>query len=493
MKTCEQCNEAKELTEFNKNGTGYRKICKVCLYGTDTTGLYKCTKLRTNKSKPSCGLYKARDEFEEVSKGKYKSLCKVCDTYVTDIKLCNNCGDNKPTSEFDKYSDTKYLANCKQCAIDIREIYLLTVPDIIECNHCKCKLPKEFYKFKGDILNVNCRGCLGENEYIKKNCMCCKMPKFIHEYDMSLSDRKRICRDCRGVHIEGVNLLCSKCDYYEPLSSYLKGKKCEYCRAKERKVEGGYKCIHGNRKNRCNEGCNEIKICKVHGSGTGLWINCNDCKKIGYCEHDVRKRDCPLCPDATGRCPCGNRRRVCKTCKGACICKHGKIKYNCEECPGGCKNKCPCGIRKTFCMKHGGGGLCFHGKPRTFCNECSNQVCEHGIIKYSCKYCDPLRYIASQLRCKINIAICQGRYEYEPEHLGCNIDIFMSHIEEQFKEGMDWYNHGEWHIDHIVPIMYKDTTNEVLTESIIIERLHYINTQPLWAIDNIVKGNRFIG
>ena len=54
---------------------------------------------------------------------------------------------------------------------------------------------------------------------------------------------------------------------------------------------------------------------------------------------------------------------------------------------------------------------------------------------------------------------------------------------------MTWENYGKiWHIDHIVPINYNNPTLEE-----VIKRLHYLNTQPLWASENISKGNRYIG
>jgi hypothetical protein len=37
------------------------------------------------------------------------------------------------------------------------------------------------------------------------------------------------------------------------------------------------------------------------------------------------------------------------------------------------------------------------------------------------------------------------------ELLGCDIDFFRQHIEKQFLKGMNWKNHGKWHIDHIKP------------------------------------------
>jgi hypothetical protein len=73
-------------------------------------------------------------------------------------------------------------------------------------------------------------------------------------------------------------------------------------------------------------------------------------------------------------------------------------------------------------------------------------------------------------------------------YLGCNIEELKIHIENQFLEGMTWDNYGDWHIDHIIPLRYQNPTLEEL-----IERLHFSNTQPLWAIDNKAKGNRFIG
>jgi len=89
---------------------------------------------------------------------------------------------------------------------------------------------------------------------------------------------------------------------------------------------------------------------------------------------------------------------------------------------------------------------------------------------------------------RVRKALKQDKKEGSLEYLGCDINEFKQHIQTQFKEGMTWDNHGEWHIDHITPIKYGNPTLEE-----VIERLHYTNTQPLWASDNMTKGNRFIG
>lgn len=53
-------------------------------------------------------------------------------------------------------------------------------------------------------------------------------------------------------------------------------------------------------------------------------------------------------------------------------------------------------------------------------------------------------------------------------------------------------NHGKvWHIDHIELIMYDDGTE--ITKDVVIKRLHYLNTQPLFGAENMAKGNRWIG
>ena len=71
--------------------------------------------------------------------------------------------------------------------------------------------------------------------------------------------------------------------------------------------------------------------------------------------------------------------------------------------------------------------------------------------------------------------------------LGANIEVVREHIENQFKEGMTWDNHGTvgWQIDHIRPCDSFDLTNVDEQKKC----FHYTNLQPLWMIDNIRKGH----
>jgi hypothetical protein len=77
------------------------------------------------------------------------------------------------------------------------------------------------------------------------------------------------------------------------------------------------------------------------------------------------------------------------------------------------------------------------------------------------------------------------------DYIGCNIDVLRQHIEKQFVGTMSWKNQGEWHIDHITPILYR--REGIVDRQKIIKRLHFTNLQPLWAVDNMSKGNRFVG
>jgi len=70
--------------------------------------------------------------------------------------------------------------------------------------------------------------------------------------------------------------------------------------------------------------------------------------------------------------------------------------------------------------------------------------------------------------------------------LGCSMEDFISHIASQFTEGMALENHGEWHLDHVVPIVLAKTEEDIIRLN------HYTNFQPLWARDNLSKGCKIL-
>lgn len=85
-------------------------------------------------------------------------------------------------------------------------------------------------------------------------------------------------------------------------------------------------------------------------------------------------------------------------------------------------------------------------------------------------------------RCKLN------KKDRTSKLLGYTFKKLKQRIECQFKNEMSWENYGKWHIDHKKPLSKFDLK---ITPPHIVNAL--CNLQPLWASDNLSKGNRYIG
>lgn len=99
--------------------------------------------------------------------------------------------------------------------------------------------------------------------------------------------------------------------------------------------------------------------------------------------------------------------------------------------------------------------------------------------------------LSCALRTRLNSAVraqLRGSYVKQGsaiENLGCSMGEFIIHIENLFKDAMSWENYGDWHLDHIRPL-----SGFVLMEpDQLAQACHFTNLQPLWAADNIRKGN----
>lgn len=106
-----------------------------------------------------------------------------------------------------------------------------------------------------------------------------------------------------------------------------------------------------------------------------------------------------------------------------------------------------------------------------------------------------------KLRCNTSTLIrnCVGRNggnksKKTIQILGCLIEEFKQHIEEQFEPWMNWSNWGvncgeydkTWQLDHIVP------TASARSEEEVIKLNHYSNFQPLCSKRNKEKGDSLI-
>ena len=93
--------------------------------------------------------------------------------------------------------------------------------------------------------------------------------------------------------------------------------------------------------------------------------------------------------------------------------------------------------------------------------------------------------IADNLRSRLNKAVLKDRDGGSAvSDLGCSIARFKLYIENQFELGMSWDNYGKWHLDHVLPLSSFDLTERAQ----FLEACNWLNYQPLWARDNIVKG-----
>lgn len=74
--------------------------------------------------------------------------------------------------------------------------------------------------------------------------------------------------------------------------------------------------------------------------------------------------------------------------------------------------------------------------------------------------------------------------------LGYSIKDLKEHLEKYFSEGMTWkkFNHGEIHIDHIIPKCHFNLKDEKDIKAC----WSLENLQPLWAKDNIRKSKKII-
>ena len=107
---------------------------------------------------------------------------------------------------------------------------------------------------------------------------------------------------------------------------------------------------------------------------------------------------------------------------------------------------------------------------------------------------DPQFRLSCSLRDRLNKAIRgKSKVGSAVRDLGCSIEFLRQYLESKFQAGMTWDNWGRpaidrdtWNLDHIVPLSRFDLTDKEQ----FLRACHYTNLQPLWAIDNLRKGNR---
>jgi hypothetical protein len=101
---------------------------------------------------------------------------------------------------------------------------------------------------------------------------------------------------------------------------------------------------------------------------------------------------------------------------------------------------------------------------------------------------DPHFRLARRLRNRLYHALRETVWKkntHFAEYIGCDLPTLKAHIEAQFTDTMSWdaLLEGRIHIDHKIPLVSASTEEELY------KLCHFLNLQPLWALDNIRKGD----
>ena len=105
---------------------------------------------------------------------------------------------------------------------------------------------------------------------------------------------------------------------------------------------------------------------------------------------------------------------------------------------------------------------------------------------------NPTHRVSKYMSIRINKLIKDKNFDSIVDLLDYSINDLTLHLEKQFRDGMNWDNYGPyWHIDHIKPVSHFkfESKNDFEFK----ECWALSNLQPLLKVENLSKGNRFIG
>ena len=101
---------------------------------------------------------------------------------------------------------------------------------------------------------------------------------------------------------------------------------------------------------------------------------------------------------------------------------------------------------------------------------------------------EPNYRLMMALHCRLYMAV-KEKTGNTMKLIGCSKEELCSFLEAEFLPGMTWENYGEWHIDHIRPCASFNLEDPDEQKKC----FHWTNLQPLWATDNIRKGDKWDG
>jgi hypothetical protein len=129
---------------------------------------------------------------------------------------------------------------------------------------------------------------------------------------------------------------------------------------------------------------------------------------------------------------------------------------------------------------------------RRWYRENKNRVMARKKVRYHEKYHSDISFRLDRIiRRSLSRVVQMSGHDKKGKTLdvvGYSCEDLHRHIGSMFKEVMSWDNYGKWHIDHITPI--KHFMDSGITDPAIVNALE--NLQPLWAYENLSKGDRIV-
>lgn len=146
-------------------------------------------------------------------------------------------------------------------------------------------------------------------------------------------------------------------------------------------------------------------------------------------------------------------------------------------------------LKRSYDGKHSYCKKCSRKRGLKYYYENREYLIPQGSKRKKVKYnTDNFYKMRVTLSNRITIFFCKkglSKNKKTKEILGGSYKIIKKYIESKFSKGMSWENHGDWHIDHKIPLCAANNVEELHL------LCHYTNLQPLWKKDNLSKNGKY--
>lgn len=458
--------------------------CKTCkndfiqLKKEKTPRCPSCSNFKTSTCK-GCGV-----KFEQ-PKSKASNLCNDCSekkVIETVIKICKSCDE-----EFERPKNNN-RQHCDNCNDPKKRKKKVTETKIINCEICK----EDFEQLKTGRSD-KCITCRKKITAEKKKVYDKKVKDQLN--NNNLEQKITICKTCEQEFSQPIDMNKVKCER----CVRNKQKESMKIRNKEKKNEEPVMITDLNSKKtickRCNEEFTQLKL--------GKKIYCDKCnkEKDKECQAKWRNENREK-KNESERMRRANKLPEKKELNQRIINMKKEGSEISDEYWRVCKT---CNVKKTLDEYYFGQYECY---------KCANQATNENYKERRSKYYENNKEkIAvqqhesyeknkSQIREKYNqkvrenddfrikksdkdeiINIVNFKTDKFSKYLDCDADFFRKWLRDGFDENMDFENHGDWHVDHVIPLKLFNVTNQEDFDLC----FNWRNTNPMNGKENMHK------